>query len=144
MTQEMRALFEAAVDHAVAYRDGVGAGLARPLETYHQQRARFSADLPEAGTDAATVLADLARDAGPGLMPTIGPRFFAWVMGASHPAGVAAEMLAAAWGQNSGYQSTSPAGAAIEEAAERWLLDILDLPRESAIGFSTGATVANG
>jgi glutamate/tyrosine decarboxylase-like PLP-dependent enzyme len=28
--------------------------------------------------------------------------------------------------------------------AERWLLDILDLPRDSAVGFGTGATVANG
>jgi glutamate/tyrosine decarboxylase-like PLP-dependent enzyme len=31
----------------------------------------------------------------------------------------------------------------MEEAAERWLLEILDLPRQSAIGFATGATVAN-
>src|SRR5690606_28054910 len=48
------------------------------------------------------------------------------------------------WGQNAGYQSTSPAAAAIEEVAETWLLDMLDLPRDSGIGFTTGATVANG
>jgi glutamate/tyrosine decarboxylase-like PLP-dependent enzyme len=144
MTSDLRRLFDQAVDHAVAYREGVGGGLARPVESYHTQRERFAEALPETGMDATEMLAELASEAGPGLMPTIGPRFFAWVMGASHPAGVAAEMLAAAWGQNSGYQMTSPAGAAIEEAAERWLLDILDLPRESGIGFSTGATVANG
>lgn len=144
MTSDLRALFEQAVDYAVAYRAGVGEGLARPLESYHASRERFLAPLPETGMDPKAMLAELAQAAEPGLMPTIGPRFFAWVMGASHEAGVAAEVLAAAWGQNSGYQSTSPAGAAIEEAAERWLLDILDLPREAGIGFSTGATVANG
>ena len=144
MTSDLRGLLQQALDHALAYREGVGEGLARPVESYHRQRERFMAPTPETGMDAALVLAELVAAAGPGLMPTIGPRFFAWVMGASHPAGVAAELLVAAWGQNAGYQSTSPAAAAIEEAAEAWLLDMLDLPREAGIGFSTGATVANG
>ena len=87
---------------------------------------------------------ELVRLVEGGLQTTIGPRFFGWVMGASEPAGVAADWLVSAWGQNAGYQSTAPAMAAIEEMAERWLLDILDLPRESAIGFGTGATLANG
>jgi glutamate/tyrosine decarboxylase-like PLP-dependent enzyme len=33
--------------------------------------------------------------------------------------------------------------ARVEEIARRWLLEVLDLPRESAVGFVTGATVAN-
>src|SRR6218665_930742 len=144
MSGTLRMLFDEAVHHAVAYREGVGGGVARPVQTYHAARERFLAPLPETGMAPSEMLAELARDAAPGLMPTIGPRFFAWVMGASHEAGVAAEMLAAAWGQNAGYQMTSPAGAAIEETAERWLLDILDLPRRSGVGVLTGATVANG
>ena len=75
-------------------------------------------------------------------MPITGPRFFGWVMGGSHPAGVAADWLVSAWGQNAGYHTPTPAASAMEEIAERWLLDILDLPRESSIGFVTGATVA--
>lgn len=31
----------------------------------------------------------------------------------------------------------------IEEISERWLLELLDLPRESVIGFVTGATMGN-
>ena len=38
-------------------------------------------------------------------MPITGPRFFGWVMGASHPAGVAADFLVAAWGQNTGFHT---------------------------------------
>jgi glutamate/tyrosine decarboxylase-like PLP-dependent enzyme len=33
--------------------------------------------------------------------------------------------------------------ARIEEVARRWLLELLDLPRDSALSFVTGATVAN-
>jgi glutamate/tyrosine decarboxylase-like PLP-dependent enzyme len=141
---DTRALLQRALEHAMGYRDTVADGLARPAIDYHASREMFSAPVPETGMDAAQMLDELAGMARPGLMPTIGPRFFAWVMGASHPAGVAADWLVSAWGQNAGYQSTAPAAAAIEEMAERWLLDILDLPRESAIGFGTGATVANG
>ena len=76
-------------------------------------------------------------------MPMAGPRFFGWVIGASHPVGVAADWLVSAWGQNSGFHSPTPATAAIEAVAERWLVEVLDLPPESSVGFSTGATVAN-
>jgi glutamate/tyrosine decarboxylase-like PLP-dependent enzyme len=56
---------------------------------------------------------------------------------------VAADWLVSAWGQNTGFHSPTPATAAIEAVAERWLLEVLDLPPESSVGFSTGATVAN-
>jgi glutamate/tyrosine decarboxylase-like PLP-dependent enzyme len=143
MTHDLRSLFGRAVDHGVRFREALPTASARPALDYHAMRERFIAPTPETGTDAATIVDELVELAAPGLMPTVGPRFFAWGMGASHPAGVAADMLVSAWGQNAGYQSTAPAAAAIEEMAERWLLDILDLPAQSGIGFTTGATVAN-
>jgi len=144
MGNDLDHLLGRAAQHAARYRLSVGNNLARPLLDYHAMREQLSAPLPAQGTDPADVLEQLVRLAEPGLMPTVGPRFFAWVMGASDPLGVAADFLVSAWGQNAGYQSTSPAAAAIEEVAERWLLDILDLPAESGIGFTTGATVASG
>ena len=144
MSQNIDHLLARAAAYAERYRSGLDSGSARPALDYHAMRDRFAAPLPETGADPAAIIDELAELAEPGLMPTIGPRFFGWVMGASHPAGVAADLLVSAWGQNAGYQSTSPAAAAIEEVAERWLLDILDLPGESGIGFTTGATVANG
>lgn len=144
MPPDLRPLFSRAAEHAARFRETLPDASARPAIDYHGMRERLSAPTPETGTAAEVILDELAELSGPGLMPTVGPRFFAWVMGASHPAGVAADMLVSAWGQNAGYQSTAPAAAALEEMAERWLLDILDLPAESGIGFSTGATVANG
>jgi glutamate/tyrosine decarboxylase-like PLP-dependent enzyme len=141
---ELAALFERAGRHALDYRAAVAIDPRRMTTDYHQMRARLSAPVPESGADPAAVIDELVRVAEGGLMPITGPRFFGWVMGASDPVGVAADWLVSAWGQNAGYHSPTPAAAAFEEVAEAWLLDLLDLPRESAVGFATGATVANG
>ena len=144
MTADMESLFSKAMAHALAYREAVATNPQPPSASYHAMLEQLAGPLPEDGMDAATMIDGLAEFAKPGLMPMVGPRFFGWVIGASHPAGVAADWLVSAWGQNSGYHSPTPATAAIEEIAERWLVEILDLPPGSSVGFSTGATVANG
>lgn len=103
----------------------------------------FDAPTPEQGRDAEAVLEELNTAAAPGLRSMTGPRFFGWVIGASHPMGVAADILTSAWGQNAANHVISPAAAAAETISARWLLDILDLPREASVGFVTGATAAN-
>lgn len=89
------------------------------------------------------VLDDLVARAEPGLSMMTGSRFFGWVIGGSHPMGVAADFLTSAWGQNTGNYAATPSAAAVETIAARWLLELLGLPRESSLGFVTGATVAN-
>lgn len=143
MTEDWRRLLAPAVEHAARYREAVASGPANPRETYQSLRDRLTEALPEIGAPPDAVLEELVAIAEPGNMPIVGPRFFAWVMGASHPAGVAADILVSAWGQNAGYHTITPSAAAIEGQAEKWLLDVLDLPRASSIGFATGATVAN-
>ncbi len=64
-------------------------------------------------------------------------------MGSSHPVGVAADWLTSAWGQNPAVYQTAPAAAIAEEVAGQWLIDLLDLPRQSSIAFSTGATMSS-
>ena len=70
-------------------------------------------------------------------------RFFGFVIGGTHPAALAADWLVSAWDQNSGLRTLTPAHSAVEEIAEAWLLDLLGLPPESAVGFVTGGTMAN-
>lgn len=143
-TVDTTRLFAKAMAHAAAYRQNLAEDPRPPSVSYGAMVERFSEPLPETGMDPGEVIDALATLAAPGLMPMAGPRFFGWVIGASHPVGVAADWLVSAWGQNTGYHSPSPSTAAIEEIAERWLVDILDLPPGSSIGFATGATVANG
>ena len=114
-----------------------------PVRNYHEMRADFSEPLPEIGADTQQVIRQLAERGEPGLMQMVHPRFFGWVLGASHPAGVAADWLASAWGQNTGYHTPTPTTAAVEEVAAEWLLELLDLPREASVGFATGASVGN-
>jgi glutamate/tyrosine decarboxylase-like PLP-dependent enzyme len=143
MTSDLKSLWMRAAEYGARYREGLAAAPAHPHESYEAIRDRLSGPIPAQGAAPEAVLEELVDIGEPGLMPITGPRFFGWVMGASHPAGVAADILVSAWGQNAGYHSPTPAMSAIEGQAERWLLDVLDLPLQSSIGFATGATVAN-
>lgn len=136
-------LFRRTAEQAVEYRRTIGERPQRPAQTYVEAAAAWEAPTPEVGEAGDKVIAELTRLAAPGLHAMTGPRFHGWVIGGSHPVGVAADWLTSTWGQNVGNHHASPAGAAAEAVAEKWLLDLLGLPERSSVGFVTGATVAN-
>ncbi|SNB51573.1 Glutamate or tyrosine decarboxylase [Arboricoccus pini] len=136
-------LFARAARLVADYREGVAAGPQCPAHDYKAALASFAGPTPETGEPARDVIDDLAKRATPGLHAVTGDRFFGWVMGASHPVGVAADMLTSGWGQNAGNHLAAPATAAAETVSAGWLLDILGLPAEASVGFVTGASVAN-
>ncbi len=128
---------------AVGYREAVARAERSPTASYAEMLAAFAAPTPDVGAAAETIIAELATRATPGLRAMPGPRFFGWVIGASHPVGVAADWLTSAWGQNAGNPTAAPAASAVEAVAAAWLLDLLRLPPQAGVGFVTGATVAN-
>ena len=134
---------ERAARSAIDYRAEVLAADRFPVASYDEILAAFRQPAPELGASPPRIIDDLVRGASPGLRATTGARFFGWVIGGSHPTGVAAEWLTAAWGQNAGNVIAAPAAAAVEAVAADWLLELLDLPRSASVGFVTGATVAN-
>jgi len=136
-------LLQAAAGAAIRFREAVPDMPHRPLQTYAEALANFEAPTPEVPAEGKAVIGELIARAEQGLQMATGPRFFGWVIGGSHPVGVAADWLTAAWGQNTGNHHAAPAAAAAETVAASWLLDLLDLPRQSSVGFVTGATVAN-
>ena len=99
--------------------------------------------LPEQGTDPADVVDELAAKADPGLMAIGSGRFFGWVMGGTLPAGLAADWMVSGWDQNAGMRYSTPATAALEESAGRWLLELMHFPSGADVGFVTGATMSN-
>jgi glutamate/tyrosine decarboxylase-like PLP-dependent enzyme len=99
--------------------------------------------LPENGSDPAEVVDLLAGACEPGLTAMGSGRFFGFVIGGTHPAALAADWLVSAWDQNCGLRRLTPAYSAVEDVTSAWLLDLLGLPSESAVGFVTGATMAN-
>ncbi|WP_248761796.1 pyridoxal-dependent decarboxylase [Pseudarthrobacter sp. SSS035] len=114
-----------------------------PAQSAHDLAAAFGGPLPEQGMSAAAVVDYLADKAEPGLMAMPSGRFFGWVIGGTLPAALAADWLVSAWDQNAVLRVSAPAMAAIEDAAGRWLVDLLGLPDGSDVGFVTGATMAN-
>lgn len=137
-----RRLFARAVEHASHFRDRIADRAPRPTIAATDLQALFDGPTPEVGDDPLTVIDALNVAADPGLTGSTGTRFFGWVIGASDPVGVAADMLTSAWGQNAGLYACSPAAAMAEKVAARWLLDLLRLPPECSVGFVTGATMA--
>ncbi|QGZ65300.1 pyridoxal phosphate-dependent decarboxylase family protein [Paraburkholderia acidisoli] len=102
--------------------------------------AAFDEALPAQGRSAEDTLALLDRAGSPATTASNGPRYFGFVIGASLPAAAAAERLMLAWDQCASTFDNSPVAATLEGLAGRWVLDALDLPRESAVGFGTSAT----
>ncbi len=137
------AAFDAAAAVAKSYRREVAGAPVRAERSYAEVLAGFAEPMPEGGMAAAEVVAELARKAEGGLLGNVSPNFHGWVIGASHPAGVAADWLTSAWGQFGGFADPTPAGAAAEEVAAGWVLELLGLPADAGVGFTTGATMAN-
>lgn len=102
--------------------------------------ARFDEPLPEDGTSELSTL-ELLDDAGtPATVTSNGPHYFGFVIGASLPVATAAERLALAWDQCASSFTNSPVADTVEKVAARWTLEILDLPRDSAVSFGTSAS----
>lgn len=142
MTARREAL-QAAFDAATSWLDQLSTAPVRPSQDVDEVTAALWRELPDEGLDPRAVVDELVRAASPGLMGAPSGRFFGWVIGGTLPAALAADWLTSAWDQNAGLLASSPASAAVERVAGRWLLDLLGLPPEAGVGFTTGATMAN-
>ncbi|MFM0736902.1 pyridoxal-dependent decarboxylase [Paraburkholderia xenovorans] len=125
---------------AHTYLAGVGTRRVFPDAAALAQLAAFDETLPQHGHPPQDVLRLLDENGSPGTVASNGPRYYGFVIGAVLPAAAAAERLMGAWDQCASTFDNSPVAATIEKIATRWVLDALDLPRESAIGFGTSAT----
>jgi len=143
MKQDRTSLFEHAFKIAAAYDRRKFARPPRAVADRQQLLAGFGGPTPEQSMDEDQVLTLLAETAEPGLQVSTGARFFGWVLGGVHPIGMAAEWLNSVWGQNCANYECAPSAAVVEEVAAAWLKDMLYLPEESSVGFTTGATMAN-
>lgn len=99
--------------------------------------------LPQGPSDPLTVLEELVENADPGVVASAGPRYFGFVTGGAVPVTVAADWLSSTWDQNACLYVLSPAVAVMEDIVAGWVLELLDFPRESGVGFVSGCHLAN-
>eukprot|EP01087_Luapelamoeba_hula_P002931 TRINITY_DN1275_c1_g1_i4.p1 TRINITY_DN1275_c1_g1~~TRINITY_DN1275_c1_g1_i4.p1 ORF type:complete len:464 (-),score=50.51 TRINITY_DN1275_c1_g1_i4:274-1665(-) len=97
-------------------------------------------ELPLKGRSPTETLAKLDDFGSKLTTASNGPRYYGFVIGGSLPGAAAAERLLSAWDQSASTFTNSPAAATIEGVAGHWVLQALDLPAESVVGFGTSAT----
>jgi glutamate/tyrosine decarboxylase-like PLP-dependent enzyme len=142
MDQHSAAL-ERAHGHALEWLSSLEDRAVPPQASIEQVTQALGEVLPHDGSDPAAVVDLLVQACDPGLTAMPSGRFFGFVIGGTHPAALAADWLVSAWDQNSGLRRLTPAHSAVEDVTSAWLLDLLGLPSGSAVGFVTGATMAN-
>jgi glutamate/tyrosine decarboxylase-like PLP-dependent enzyme len=133
-------LLQEADRRARDYVAGADARRVFPADADITALSGFDEPLPAQGHAPAETIALMDELGSPATVASNGPNYFGFVIGASLPVAAAAERLALAWDQCASTEDGSPAAYAIERQASTWLLDILDLPRSSAVAFGTSAT----
>ncbi len=139
----MRDLLEDAAERSIRYLEGLAGRSVAPAPEAVAALAGLDVALPERPQDAAATLAELDAIVSPATVASAGGRFFGFVIGGALPVSLASNWLCTAWDQNSALHAPTPGTATVERIALGWLLDVLQLPRDCAGGFVTGATMAN-
>ncbi len=132
-----------ALQHSLAHLENLDSLPVTATASLDSVRGRLTKELAAEGLPPEQVVAELVRDVEGGLIGSAGGRFFAWVVGGSLPAALAADWLSAAWEQNAGIYAAGPAAAVVEEVAGAWLKDLLGLPAQASFAFVTGCQMAH-
>jgi glutamate/tyrosine decarboxylase-like PLP-dependent enzyme len=137
------ALLARAAEMATRYVSAAPQRRVSPAEAALAALQRFHEPFPDAGCDPHEVLELLDEIGSPATVTTTGGRYFGFVIGGTLPAAMAANWLAAVWGQNAGLRVMSPVAAELEEIVIRWVCEAVGLPPGCEGGLVTGATMAN-
>src|SRR5881628_2768389 len=139
---EFRAVAHRAADLAADHMEGVAKRPVFQPMSQEERRALLELRLPSRGQPLEAAL-EFARDKI--LSRPMGnghPRFFGWVNSPPEPAGVAAELLAAAL--NPSVAGGDHAAVYLERGVVRWLMELVAFPTEGTMGLLTsGGSVAS-
>jgi glutamate/tyrosine decarboxylase-like PLP-dependent enzyme len=139
----MKKLLEQVTSYSVEYLSSLKERRVGPSEEDLKLLEKLDFPLRDESTDPEEIIKLLNKVGSNATVGISGGRFFGFVIGGSLPVTVAASWLNTVWDQNAGLFAGSPIGTVLEEVSLKWLLDIFNLPIESAGAFVTGATMAN-
>jgi glutamate/tyrosine decarboxylase-like PLP-dependent enzyme len=108
-------------------------------------RARIGATgpMPAQGTDADTLLGDIARRLFDQSLFNAHPRFFGYITAAQAPIGVLGDFIASALNANVGLWTLAPAATEIETQTVRWIAELLGFPADCGGLLVSGGNMAN-
>jgi glutamate/tyrosine decarboxylase-like PLP-dependent enzyme len=140
---DIRSVLERTLFHAFRYLDGLDSNSVAATASLSELRSRLAIPMADCGADAVQVIDELVAGTMGGHLGSAGGRFFAWVIGGSLPAALAADWLTSVWDQNAALYSCAPASGVLEEIAGNWLKEILGLPSTASFAFTTGCQMAH-
>jgi glutamate/tyrosine decarboxylase-like PLP-dependent enzyme len=138
-----RELLERTAALAADYLETLDTRPVRPERSYREMHELFDRPVPEHPADPAEVVEELVALGEQGVMAIGSGRWYGFVAGGAVPSSLAADWLVSAWDQNTGLAEPTPATAAIEAVAGRWVLELLGLPPDSSFAFVTGCQMAH-
>lgn len=130
------------LDYAVQYMHSVYDRTVFPNDEAIRDMEIFTEALPDEPSDPQRILKQLHEKGSPATVAQTGGRYFGFVNGGLVPAGLYAKWLADVWDQNGAMYVSSPIVSQLEEVCESWLIDLLNLPKGTAIGFVSGSSIA--
>jgi len=137
------AALQVAFDSALVHLEGLESQPVAATTTLSEVRSRLTKPLNDHSLEAEEVVRDLVRDTRDGIIGCAGGRFFAWAVGGSVPAALAADWLTSAWDQNAALYASGPSAAVVEEVAGEWLKDLLGIPASASFAFVSGCQMAH-
>jgi|SaaInlStandDraft_6_1057023.scaffolds.fasta_scaffold34788_1 glutamate/tyrosine decarboxylase-like PLP-dependent enzyme len=141
---ERQGLLRDTADRAARYLETLDKrAVAADPDSVKTLRDNLETDLPLTGQQDDHIIDFLDTYGGPATVASAAGRYFGFVTGGALPASLAANWLANCWDQNGFSSVSSPALAAFEDTALRWLKQALGLPAPAGGALVTGATLAN-
>lgn len=142
VSADLQSLLQQAYDYALEYIATIEQRPVFPSDLDISKLAAFNESLPEAPCDPAELLSLLHHNGSPATVAQTGGRYFGFVNGAVNPAALAAKWLIDVWDQNPALYVMSPTVSCLEKVCEQWLVDLLALPEDTALGLVGGSSVS--
>ena len=136
------ALLDQAREYAGEYINAAHEQALNPGAAALARLSEFDTPLPDGPTEASEMLAQLHDIGSPTTLPSTGGRYFGFVNGGAHPPALAAKWLSDIWDQNAAFYVMSPITSKLEEVCERWIVELLGLPKQTVAGFVGGTSTA--
>ncbi len=137
-----KAVFEQAKDIAYDYIDHLADMDVFPSDSSISEMDYFNESMPMDPSATKDVLSMLGHYGSKSTVAQTGGKYFGFVCGGSLPVTLAAKWVSDVWDQNSALYVLSPIAAKLEETCEKWIAELLGLPKGTAAGFVSGSSTA--
>jgi glutamate/tyrosine decarboxylase-like PLP-dependent enzyme len=135
-------IFEKAKEYALHYIQNVDSRNVAPTNQALANLSYFKEEFPFNGSEPTEILKLLHEYGSPATVAQTGGRYFGFVNGGAIPAALAAKWISDVWDQNAALNVMSPIASTLEEVCEKWIVELLGLPKETAAGFVGGGSTA--